>query len=325
MINKRLIISLVTVSLFVLSGCLAVDPLPVGTEPVSSGQLYEETLSRRSVDIQYDVLDDDLNLNRSNQAIQDQYDTERQNNETYKSMSSQQNAISPTKAPTATFAPSKTPTVTPAPTKTPTVTPAPTKTPTVTPAPTKAPTATPAPTKAPTATPAPTKAPTVTPAPTKAPTPTPVPTKVPTPTPVPAVEEEVDWSKQSIEQWVAEIFKLTNKERTAAGVAVLAWPSAELQQAAKIRAEEAAELFSHDRPDGQSCFTALDECSVTRSTAGENLLYSTKGAITPQGMVNAWMASEGHRQNILNPKFKSVGIGFFQLSGYDYVTQLFIG
>ena len=40
--------------------------------------------------------------------------------------------------------------------------------------------------------------------------------------------------------------------------------------------------------------------------------------------MNAWMNSEGHRANILNPNFKKIGVGYRTNSqGTTYWTQLF--
>lgn len=60
--------------------------------------------------------------------------------------------------------------------------------------------------------------------------------------------------------------------------------------------------------------------SVT--TGAENLYYS---ADTPQGAVQTWMASDGHRKNILNPDFSEMGVGVVHCArdGNTYWTQIF--
>ena len=204
----------------------------------------------------------------------------------------------------------------------------PTPGPTATPAPTATPT--PRPTAAPAPTATPTPKPTAAPAPTATPTPKPTATPAPTATPTPTIapDDLAYWRNQPVKAWIDEIFRLVNVERQARNLSALRYPSADLSQAAAVRAEEislSSDTFSHDRPNGDSCFTVLDEYSISRSYAGENLLRSTTGMLTPNQMVQAWMDSEGHRKNILGVQFTSVGIGFYQCSGTDYVSQLFIG
>jgi uncharacterized protein YkwD len=66
----------------------------------------------------------------------------------------------------------------------------------------------------------------------------------------------------------------------------------------------------------------MRECKL--STAGENVAY---GYRTGKSVVNdGWMTSEGHRDNILNPSFRLMGIG--ARKGHDgrwYVSQVFGG
>jgi uncharacterized protein YkwD len=80
--------------------------------------------------------------------------------------------------------------------------------------------------------------------------------------------------------------------------------------------------FSHTRPDGTTCFTALKQFGVSYSTAGENIAYGQPDA---QSVVTGWMNSAGHRANILNGSFKQTGIGVYKVNGTYYWTQEFIG
>ncbi len=94
--------------------------------------------------------------------------------------------------------------------------------------------------------------------------------------------------------------------------------------AAALRAQEITINLSHQRPDGSNCFTVLDECGILYYSAGENI---AAGQQTPQEVVTAWMNSPGHRDNILNPSFISLGVGiFYKEGGYGYHwVQEFIG
>lgn len=120
------------------------------------------------------------------------------------------------------------------------------------------------------------------------------------------------------EEW--EVLLLTNRERLKKRLDPLT-TTPYLQEATDIRAEEISENFSHDRPDGSSCFTVLSGYKYT--TAGENI---AAGYRTPAAAVNGWMKSEGHRRNILNAAYRHVGVGFYYLSGSgygDHWVQLF--
>jgi hypothetical protein len=58
-------------------------------------------------------------------------------------------------------------------------------------------------------------------------------------------------------------------------------------------------------------------------TAGENIAY---GYESPRALVSAWMHSEGHRANILNPHFHRIGVsGWRATNGTTYATQDFLG
>jgi uncharacterized protein YkwD/uncharacterized membrane protein len=123
--------------------------------------------------------------------------------------------------------------------------------------------------------------------------------------------------------YVDEVIRLVNIERNNAGLPSLT-KNTTLCQAAQKRAGELPTLFSHTRPDGTDCFTVLDEYQITAYTSGENIAC---GQRTPQEVVEEWMNSPGHRQNILNPDFNQIGVGCVQANDIYgiYWTQLFIG
>ena len=92
----------------------------------------------------------------------------------------------------------------------------------------------------------------------------------------------------------AEAFSLTNELRASLGLSALE-SDPELAESARIRAGELAEKYSHTRPGGGSCFTALDECGAVYTSAGENI---AAGFISAGELVDAWAASPGHFANI---------------------------
>lgn len=114
-----------------------------------------------------------------------------------------------------------------------------------------------------------------------------------------------------------QILQLVNQARAEAGLQPLRTTSA-LNSAAQTRAQELSQVYSHNRPDGSSCFTVLGEKGISYRSAGENIAIGYK---TAQQVFNAWMNSEGHRKNILSEKFTHIGIGYTAQQSW---TQLFI-
>ena len=102
----------------------------------------------------------------------------------------------------------------------------------------------------------------------------------------------------------------------------LAFPDDTLAQAASLRATEIYVLFSHTRPNGASCFSALPS-SYSYRMLGENI---AAGYRSPELVTEGWMNSEGHRANIMNSGFSKIGVGYFvDENGYPYWVQLFAG
>ncbi|MBO7667331.1 MAG: hypothetical protein J6T26_02600 [Firmicutes bacterium] len=108
----------------------------------------------------------------------------------------------------------------------------------------------------------------------------------------------------SEDAFAAEVIRLVNEERAKAGLSLLA-ESQILDRAAFVRCGEIMTEFSHTRPDGSSCFTALQDAGAVYSRAGENIAI---GQTSPAQVVQAWMDSPGHRANILNEGFRYIGV-----------------
>ena len=119
--------------------------------------------------------------------------------------------------------------------------------------------------------------------------------------------------------YAAQVVSLVNAERARQGLPALTI-STTVQQAAQTRAGELQTSFSHTRPSGASCFTALTEAGVSYARAGENIAY---GQSTPEAVVQSWMNSSGHRANILSSSFTTIGVGCTVVNGTAYWVQLF--
>jgi len=117
-----------------------------------------------------------------------------------------------------------------------------------------------------------------------------------------------------------EVVKLTNAERTKAGLAPFKTDD-KLMAAAREKSQDmqSKNYFSHTSPTFGSPFDRMKALGITYKSAGENI---AQGQRTPQEVVQGWMNSPGHRANILNEKFTHIGVGYVK-SG-NYWTQQFI-
>ncbi|MFQ9511129.1 MAG: CAP domain-containing protein [Lachnospiraceae bacterium] len=144
-------------------------------------------------------------------------------------------------------------------------------------------------------------------------------TEAPT-TEVPTPEAPTTEAPTTNASYVEQVVNLVNVERAKVGLAALKTQT-NITAAAQVRAIEIKQSFSHTRPSGKSFSTALTEKGVTFRGAGENIAW---GQRTPEAVVNAWMNSDGHRANILNKNFTSIGVGYFvDSNGTPYWAQLF--
>ena len=70
--------------------------------------------------------------------------------------------------------------------------------------------------------------------------------------------------------------------------------------------------FAHNSRAGRDFRQRIVRTGYTRGSAailGENLAWGSHNLATPRSIVRGWMRSPGHRANILQPKFRHVGIG----------------
>jgi uncharacterized protein YkwD len=107
---------------------------------------------------------------------------------------------------------------------------------------------------------------------------------------------------------------LMNIERERRGVTPLA-ASGRLRLAAvrHSRAMADDDFFSHVSPSGRTLVGRVKPTGYLRRrgewTLGENLAYGSGTQATPRSTVANWMASPGHRANLLDRDLKEAGIG----------------
>ena len=126
---------------------------------------------------------------------------------------------------------------------------------------------------------------------------------------------------QALDGLAAELLKQINQKRSASGLSTLSY-SADLQASADIRAKESVQNFSHLRPDGRGCETAV---TVDYTVTGENLIQVTSEFATADIMMDTWMNSPTHRNNILLASFTKMAVGIYVSNGTTYVSTVFVG
>lgn len=116
-----------------------------------------------------------------------------------------------------------------------------------------------------------------------------------------------------------QLLTLVNQARKENGLASLSY-SSKLQAAADTRAEESASSFQHARPDGRAAETVIP---IDYTVTGENLIRVTTDYATADLMMQTWMGSETHRNNLLNASFRQMAVGVFESDGTTYVSMIF--
>ena len=107
---------------------------------------------------------------------------------------------------------------------------------------------------------------------------------------------------------------LINAERTARGLRRLRL-NRRLDAASLGHSQDMVRnrYFAHDTPNGVSMTDRLVRARYVRRTfaftIGENLAWGSEGRAAPTALIDAWMGSPGHRANILQPRYREVGIG----------------
>jgi uncharacterized protein YkwD len=114
-------------------------------------------------------------------------------------------------------------------------------------------------------------------------------------------------------QMESSITCLINDERTSNGLHPVT-PNGDLRQAALSHSNEMINqsYFEHTSPAGVTFMDRIEATGYmqgTRSwTVGENLVWGTGPLSTPQALVTAWMNSPPHRENLLRPTFRELGV-----------------
>ncbi|MFE9114266.1 CAP domain-containing protein [Streptomyces collinus] len=118
----------------------------------------------------------------------------------------------------------------------------------------------------------------------------------------------------------AQVLSLVNDERAKVGCSPVAANSA-LTGLAQSYSEDmdARGFFDHTDPDGRTPWDRAEKAGIS-NLGGENI---ARGQADAAAVMDAWMNSPGHRANILNCDFKTLGVGVEFGPGGPWWTQNF--
>lgn len=93
-------------------------------------------------------------------------------------------------------------------------------------------------------------------------------------------------------------------------------PSSSLRTAAGLKGQKVAACgqLSHT-PCGTDLIGPLKASGYRYASFGENLYVGAWGVVSPQDVVSAWLRSPGHRENLLRPYFRDMGVSFVRAKG----------
>jgi len=154
-------------------------------------------------------------------------------------------------------------------------------------------------------------------------TPSEAPKATPTPTPTKSKEKQQSSAPITVSAEAAaeaEVLKLVNEERAKVGCSAVSANSA-LRELAEAFSDDMAarDFFDHTDPDGLSPWDRADKAGIT-DLGGENI---ARGQADAAAVMEAWMNSPGHKANILNCDFKTLGVGVHLGTGGPWWTQDF--
>ncbi|MFE7110544.1 CAP domain-containing protein [Streptomyces sp. NPDC057575] len=116
------------------------------------------------------------------------------------------------------------------------------------------------------------------------------------------------------------VLALVNQERARVGCSPLTASSSLASLAQDFSEDMAARgFFDHTDPDGRTPWDRASKAGV-QGLAAENI---ARGQATAQAVMDSWMNSPGHRANILNCDYRTLGVGVHYGSGGPWWTQDF--
>lgn len=115
------------------------------------------------------------------------------------------------------------------------------------------------------------------------------------------------------------LVELINKRRAENGCETPLAIDTELTEAAQRHTDDMAanNFFDHTGSDGSSFSQRITDAGYSWSGAAENV---GAGYATPEEVIQAWMESQSHRENLLECNYRDIGIGYAQRPGTQYIS-----
>jgi len=132
----------------------------------------------------------------------------------------------------------------------------------------------------------------------------------------PAAVPEQEQPVMSIDEMKAELIRLTNIERSKAGVPMLEELPA-LMECAQLKADDMGgnSYYGHDSPVYGTPMQMIKERIPNVQSCAENIAPWTK---TPAEAFEGWVDSPTHYKNMVNPKYTRIGVGILEGAGGGY-------
>lgn len=131
---------------------------------------------------------------------------------------------------------------------------------------------------------------------------------------------------QGVSYVESQIIHLINSIRSSHGLQILN-PNPMLNSIARSRSQDMLNrnYFSHHTPEGKNIFNILVENGIMYAYGAENLSQASPPSWgSPEAVVNNWMSSGLHRENMLNPHFGQLGLGVVDSGNRRVITLIFI-
>lgn len=141
--------------------------------------------------------------------------------------------------------------------------------------------------------------------------------------------ESLDFQDQKLlTPAVRAVIKLTNIERAKLGLSALTFDP-NCTRAAQDHATDTGKnrIRGHVGSDGSQLQERYQRYSSDFSMLSENWAYlmdPSAQTLTPARLVASWMASPGHKANILDPTAKKMGVGLYRQGAELYAVQCFM-
>lgn len=121
-----------------------------------------------------------------------------------------------------------------------------------------------------------------------------------------------------------QVFDAINSIRQANGLYVLTTQTG-LGALARVHSDDmlARDYLSHVNPEGKNPGDRIAAAGITVTAWGENIAMAERLADPVDAVVQGWMDSPGHRENILRPGWTHTGVGVAQSGSTLYFTQVF--